>query len=101
MLPSQEDPQGPAPGVGGARVGGCNEVSSQGSDDALHARIDLVSVVGPRVRLELRTDHSETLVQAELSKHRFRELGLLQGGDAWIRPVSSRVFLDDSELQAI
>lgn len=47
--------------------------------DALHARIELVSVVGPTVRLELRTDNSETLVHAELSKHRYRSLGLQQG----------------------
>lgn len=76
------------------------EVLGERRDDALHARIDLVSVVGPTVRLELRTDNSELVVQAELSRQRFRELGLRQGGDAWIRPVHSRVFLDDGELQA-
>ncbi|PMR73672.1 sulfate/molybdate ABC transporter ATP-binding protein [Billgrantia endophytica] len=63
--------------------------------DALHARIELVSVVGPTVRLELRTDNSEDLVHAELPKHRYRALGLSQGGDAWIRPIHSRVFLPD------
>ena len=75
------------------------EVLGERREDALHAQIELVSVVGPTVRLELRTDNSDTIVQAELSKHRFRELGLVQGGDAWIRPVNSRVFLDDSELR--
>ena len=69
-------------------------------DNALPARIELVSVVGPTVRLELRTNSSEHLVQAELSKHRFRELGLAQGSEAWIRPVNSRVFLRDAVLQA-
>jgi len=76
------------------------EVLGDRRDDALHAQIELVSVVGPTVRLELRTDNSETIVQAELTKHRFRELGLVQGSDAWIRPVNSRVFLEDGELQA-
>jgi sulfate/thiosulfate transport system ATP-binding protein len=66
--------------------------------DALHAKVELVSVVGPTVRLELRTDNSEALVHAELPKHRFRELGLAQGGDAWIRPIHSRVFLPDSRV---
>ncbi len=75
------------------------EVLSGRQEDALHAKIELVSVVGPRVRLELRTDNSESVVQAEMSKHRFRGLGLMQGADAWLRPVNSRVFLDDSELQ--
>nr|WP_240638145.1 TOBE-like domain-containing protein [Pseudomonas jilinensis] len=70
------------------------------SEGALHAEIELVSVVGPTVRLELRTDNSERVVHAELPKHRFRELGLVQGGDAWIRPVNTRVFLEDGELNS-
>lgn len=66
--------------------------------DALHAKIEVVSVVGPTVRLELRTDNSEELVHAELTKHRFRALGLAQGGDTWIRPTYSRVFLSDEHV---
>lgn len=76
------------------------EVLGQREDHALHAKVELVSVVGPTVRLELRTDDSERVVHAELSKPRFRELGLSLGGDAWIRPINSRVFLDDSEVRA-
>ena len=76
------------------------EVLGERREDALHAQIELVSVVGPTVRLELRTDNSENVVQAELSKHRYRELGLVQGGDAWFRPVNSRVVLEGGELQA-
>ncbi|QEM82649.1 sulfate/molybdate ABC transporter ATP-binding protein [Halomonas binhaiensis] len=67
-------------------------------NDALHAKIELVSVVGPTVRLELRTDNSEALVHAELPKQHFRSLGLNQGGDAWIRPTHSRVFLPDARV---
>ena len=66
--------------------------------DALHTNIEQVSVVGPTVRLELRTNNSEALVHAELTKHRFRALGLAQGGDAWIRPTYSRVFLPDERV---
>ncbi|AQZ94619.1 sulfate/molybdate ABC transporter ATP-binding protein [Halopseudomonas phragmitis] len=76
------------------------EVLDGRSEGALHAEIELVSVVGPTVRLELRTDNSERVVHAELPKHRFRELGLVQGGDAWIRPVNTRVFLEDGELNS-
>ena len=76
------------------------EVSNQVSDGALPAQIELVSVVGPWVRLELRAGSSEQVVHAELPKHRFRELGLQQGGDAWLRPLNSRVFLADHELAA-
>ncbi|MGO2240186.1 MAG: sulfate/molybdate ABC transporter ATP-binding protein [Halomonas sp.] len=66
--------------------------------DALHAKIELVSVVGPTVRLELRTNNSEALIHAELTKHRFRALGLAQNGDAWIRPIYSRIFLPDGRI---
>ncbi|SHF63087.1 sulfate transport system ATP-binding protein [Lampropedia hyalina DSM 16112] len=71
------------------------EVLNEQQPDSLHAKIELISVVGPRVRLELQTDSSEEVVHAELSKHHFRQLNLGQGGDAWIRPVRSRVFLED------
>lgn len=74
------------------------EVLGQRDDQALHAKVELVSVVGPTVRLELRTDNSERAVHAELSRQRFRELGLGQGGDAWIRPINSCVFLQDGEV---
>ncbi|MCE8020360.1 sulfate ABC transporter ATP-binding protein [Halomonas sp. MCCC 1A11036] len=68
------------------------------ASDTLPARIELISVVGPTVRLELRTDAADDLVHAELPKHRFHALGLTQGNDAWIRPVQSRVFLPDSQV---
>src|SRR5690606_2963607 len=67
---------------------------------SLHARIDLVSVIGPRVRLELQTESSSQTVHAEMSRSRFRELGLVQGGDAWIRPRNSRIFLEDGEIRS-
>src|SRR5690554_386361 len=67
---------------------------------SLHAQIDLVSVIGPRVRLELQTESSSQTVHAEMSRSRFRELGLVQGGDAWIRPRNSRIFLEDGEIRS-
>jgi sulfate transport system ATP-binding protein len=75
------------------------EVLPHRTEEALHAEIELVSVVGPTVRLELKTDNSEQTVHAEMPKHQFRSLGLAQGGDAWIRPVNSRVFLRDEDLK--
>lgn len=74
------------------------EVLKHSRDDALPARIEMISIVGPRVRLELRTAHQEGTVHAELSKRHFQELGLTQHGNAWIRPMHSRVFLKDEEL---
>ncbi|MCP1315860.1 sulfate/molybdate ABC transporter ATP-binding protein [Halomonas sp. 707D7] len=63
--------------------------------DTLAARISLVSVVGPTVRLELVTDQGDTQVYAEMAKHRFNTLGLEQGGRAWLRPRQGRVFLPE------
>ena len=77
------------------------DVLGTANDASLHARIDLVSVVGPMVRLELQTDDSSQIVHVEMPRGRFREQGLVQGGDAWIRPVNSRVFLEDGEILSV
>lgn len=68
---------------------------------ALPATIELVSVVGPLVRLELRVHEAKDLVHVELPKTRFRELGLAQGERAWIRPIAIRVFLDGEMLPSV
>ncbi len=73
------------------------DVLNTPTEDAVLARIEYVSVVGPTVRLVLRTDSSDQVVQAEMSKHRFQELGLEQGNDAWLRALRSRVFLREIE----
>lgn len=67
----------------------------------LPATIELVSVVGPTVRLELRVENGEDLVHAEIPKEQFRRLGLLQGDITWIRPLRSRVFLESEPLPGI
>lgn len=74
------------------------EVFNTAIDNGVHAKIELAFVVGPNVRLELRSDFSEQVVHAIVPKHVFKEMGLRQGADAWIRPYSSRIFLDDAVL---
>lgn len=76
-------------------------LAEQDAAGALRAAIELVSIVGPSVRLELRVENGEDLVHAELPKSRFRELGLVQGGQAWIKPLTSRVFLDGETLPSV
>lgn len=75
------------------------EILSVNPGGALEATIELVSVVGPSVRLELRVPDSERPVHAELGRERYRQLGLEPGGKAWVRPLHSRVFLEDEVLQ--
>jgi sulfate transport system ATP-binding protein len=57
-------------------------------DSALPARVSHILSVGPVVRLELtREDHQDrNLVQAEISKERFRELQLAKGDRVFIKP---------------
>ena len=64
---------------------------------SLHATIELVSVVGPTARVELRADGARDVLYAELPKQRLLELGLMQGGETWIRPMNSRVYFDRLE----
>lgn len=61
---------------------------------AIQAFIETVTVIGPTVRLELKTDSAPDLITAELPKQRFREMGLLQGDSTWIRPTHSKVFVE-------
>lgn len=69
-------------------------LAAEDRQDSLRATIELVSVVGPTARVELRSDAAPDLLHAELPKQRLRELGLQQGGETWIRPINSRVFVD-------
>lgn len=73
------------------------EILNEKQSQALAARIEMISVVGPTARLVLRTPYSNEAVHAELSKHRFHELGLHVGSQAWLKPISSRLFFDQGE----
>jgi len=74
------------------------DVLATAQHGALPAQIEQVLIVGPHARLALRTADAEETVKVELSRARFRELGLQQGADAWLKPLYSRVFLNDDQL---
>src|SRR5690606_11956233 len=78
-----------------------HEIEFVAEGQGLPATIELVSVVGPTVRLELRVENGEDLVHAEVPKEHFRRLGLMQGDTTWIRPLRSRVFLEAETLPGI
>jgi sulfate transport system ATP-binding protein len=71
------------------------DVLHSAHDDAVAATLDLIQVVGPAVRLELRSDSASDVVQVELSKEKFRQLGLAVGQQVWLKPTYSRVFLGE------
>ncbi|PPC78324.1 sulfate ABC transporter ATP-binding protein [Pokkaliibacter plantistimulans] len=68
------------------------DLFAEATPNSLRAQLELVTVVGPTVRLELRQQGSDEVIHAELPKYRFRELGLVQGEQAWLRPHGARVF---------
>ena len=74
---------------------------AQPDEHTLPARIELVSVVGPWVRLELAVPHSDELVHAEIPKPHYQALGLRQGGNTWVQLERSRVFLGGDALPGV
>ncbi len=71
------------------------DVSHQQEEDSIAAKLELVTVVGPTVRLELQTDESDRIVHVELNKEQFKKLGLAVGQHAFLKPRYSRVFLGE------
>lgn len=70
------------------------EVLLNAEPDAIAARLDLITVVGPTVRLELSSSDHE-LIHVELDKSRFKQLGLSVGQQTYLKPSYSRVFLGE------
>jgi sulfate transport system ATP-binding protein len=71
------------------------EVVLQPATDTIAATLDLVTVVGPVVRLELQADGAERVVHVELNKEQFKKLGLSVGQQVFLQPRYSRVFLGE------
>lgn len=71
------------------------DISHQHEADSIAAKLELVTVVGPTVRLELQTDVSDRIVHVELNKEQFKKLGLAVGQQAYLKPRYSRVFLGE------
>lgn len=71
------------------------EVLLSPADQALEAKLDLITVVGPQVRLELVAKDTQQLIHVELSRERFKQLGLSLGQQAWVKPRYTKVFLGE------
>lgn len=71
------------------------DVLHQHETDAIAARVDLITVVGPSVRLELQSTEQAQLIHVELDKQRFKQLGLAVGQQTWLKPRYQRVFLGE------
>ena len=71
-------------------------LKERSSEPSFEAVVSYVHAIGPLVRLELeRTDHTE-LIEAELTRERFRELNIGEGARVFVQPRNVRVFLDQT-----
>ncbi|ROH84458.1 sulfate ABC transporter ATP-binding protein [Pseudomethylobacillus aquaticus] len=66
----------------------------RGSQPAFEATVTYVHAIGPLVRLELQRADNTELIEAELTRERFRELDITEGARVFIQPRNVRVFLD-------
>ena len=60
---------------------------------AFKAVVNHIHPIGPVVRLELKREDESELIEAELTRERFRELNLMNGEQVYLRPRNLRVFL--------
>lgn len=61
---------------------------------AFRVKIAHIHTIGSLVRLELHRDDNSEIIEAELSRERFRELALQVGENVWVKPRAIKVFLD-------
>jgi len=71
--------------------------SSQDST-ALKAEIRHIQKLGPSVRVTLAMAENGELIEAELTRDIFQNLGLQQGEQVYVRPRQVRVFVEDYQI---
>ena len=71
------------------------DVFSAPQADAIKAKLDLVTIVGPVVRLEALDESTRQLIHIELPKEQYKTLQLQQADTAWLLPRYSKVFLGE------
>mgnify|MGYP000353694414 CR=1 FL=1 len=65
-------------------------------DAAIRVTVSHIQAIGPMVRLELERDDDSELIEAELTRERFRELALHTGEHVYVRPRHMRIFLQNA-----
>jgi sulfate transport system ATP-binding protein len=66
-----------------------------GASDALVATVRYIGAAGPVVRLELQREDTGNSLDAEISRERFRELGLNVGDKVDVIARNLRVFAEE------
>jgi len=65
---------------------------------ALKAVIRHIQKLGPAVRITLVIEENGELIDAELTRDNFQNLGLQQGEQVYVRPRQVRVFVEDYQI---
>jgi sulfate/thiosulfate transport system ATP-binding protein len=74
------------------------DISRTSSDDrSLAARVRHLNPAGAVVKVELLLRDQQTVVQANLSRDRHRELGLQAGDEVYVVPRQLRIFVSDED----
>jgi sulfate/thiosulfate transport system ATP-binding protein len=68
------------------------------SPEEIEAQIRFIQGAGAVARLELERLDTRELIEAELTRERYRELGLREGERVFMRPRNMRVFLGDYNI---
>jgi len=71
---------------------------SQQDSTAFKAEVKHIQKLGPSVRVTLAIDDSNELIEAELTRDAFQNLGLQQGEKVFVRPRQVRVFVEDYQI---
>lgn len=90
-----------APAVGYVRSHDIDIDRHRNGEPSIEARVCHVRRYGSVVRLELRRVASGELIEAELSKDRWRELNLTVGETVFVRPNNMQVFVRECSTQDI
>jgi sulfate transport system ATP-binding protein len=71
-------------------------LKERSSEPSFEAVVSYVHAIGPLVRLELERADQTELIEAELTRERFKALDIAEGARVFVQPRNVRVFLDTS-----
>lgn len=71
---------------------------SRQDSTALKAEVRHIQKLGPSVRVTLAMNANDEIIEAELTRDVFQNLGLQQGEQVYVRPRQVRVFVEDYQI---
>jgi sulfate/thiosulfate transport system ATP-binding protein len=71
---------------------------NRNGDAVIEATVRYIHAVGPTARLELERRDTGEVIEAELTRERFRELALQTGESVFVKPRDMRIFVDDYSI---